>query len=335
MPVQAFLLRCMQLENILLDGNRILLGDWGSAQTYMTGIPSAAFESMQGYDAPEVLARKSHFLPHTDCWSLGVTLYTLACGKLPFDRTSPSYAQSVMSGSYPMPAHISTRLRSLICGLLSVDHVTRLTIFGADKPFFAFAHSIPTDIQHHEFFTSAKLPLMFPPMPDVALRRREQHEGVTGALVIPRPSSASSLSSDASRRRATVVTTTNNNNNNKATLRESPPRSTSFIQPLRIPREPPSPIHSEVSSLCCSPRCSSDYDAARAPSPDLVTTSVLPEQQLQKADSSATIGSSSSSPRPAVDQPQERKKDNKPLARALKFIKHLPARMLSSPTNPA
>lgn len=125
----------MQLENILLDGNRILLGDWGSAQTYMTGIPSAAFESMQGYDAPEVLARKSHFLPHTDCWSLGVTLYTLACGKLPFDRTSPSYAQSVMSGSYPMPAHISTRLRSLICGLLSVDHVTRLTIFGVAKLF--------------------------------------------------------------------------------------------------------------------------------------------------------------------------------------------------------
>lgn len=110
----------------------MLLADWGSAHTFYAGVPCADFSTRAlAYSAPEILARRPYLASQAECWALGVVLYALACGKLPFDRTAPDFASDVATANFPMPSHVSVRLRSMIHGLLSVDPIIRFSLFGA------------------------------------------------------------------------------------------------------------------------------------------------------------------------------------------------------------
>ena len=110
----------------------MLLADWGSSHTFFAGVPSAVFnERSKSYAAPEVLAQRAFLPPQAECWSLGVTLYAMACGRLPFDRNSPTFATDVATGNFEIPPHVSIRRRSMIHGLLSVDPVIHFSMFGA------------------------------------------------------------------------------------------------------------------------------------------------------------------------------------------------------------
>lgn len=154
------------MENILLDGNRVLLADWGSSQTFFAGVPSATFsEKSKSYAPPEVIAHRPYFPPQAECWSLGVTLYAMACGRLPFDRNSPTFATDVATGNFEMPPHVSIRLRSMIHGLLSVDPIIRFSMFGA--PIFMVRSSSSS----HQIFNTmtSSAAQSFPALPSLPL----------------------------------------------------------------------------------------------------------------------------------------------------------------------
>lgn len=57
---------------------------------------AALLTPIAGYWAPEVMAERPFEGPETDCWSLGVTLYGMAIGRLPFNRESATYHDDVM-----------------------------------------------------------------------------------------------------------------------------------------------------------------------------------------------------------------------------------------------
>ena len=122
----------------------MLLADWGSSHTFFAGVPSAAFnERSKSYAAPEVLAQRAFLPSQAECWSLGVTLYAMASGRLPFDLNSPTFATDVATGNFEMPPHVSIRLRAMIHGLLSVDPVIRFSMFGAAYSVITRSYLLP------------------------------------------------------------------------------------------------------------------------------------------------------------------------------------------------
>ena len=87
--------------------------------------------------APEVLgllAQRSTYSCKSDCWSLGVLLYILLCGRQPFIRTSSdlqTLRKAVVEGRYaPMDGRrwdgVSKEGKELVTSLLQVDPSSRL-----------------------------------------------------------------------------------------------------------------------------------------------------------------------------------------------------------------
>lgn len=77
--------RDIKLENILLDSNRSMkLIDFGLAAFYAPGKKLRVHCGSPSYAAPEIVARKLYEGPPVDVWSLGVVLFAMLAGFLPF-----------------------------------------------------------------------------------------------------------------------------------------------------------------------------------------------------------------------------------------------------------
>ncbi|CAI4053083.1 non-specific serine/threonine protein kinase SKDI_16G1260 [Saccharomyces kudriavzevii IFO 1802] len=78
--------RDLKLENILLDKNgNAKLTDFGFTRECMTKTTLETVCGTTVYMAPELIGRKTYDGFKIDTWSLGVILYTLITGSLPFD----------------------------------------------------------------------------------------------------------------------------------------------------------------------------------------------------------------------------------------------------------
>jgi serine/threonine protein kinase len=79
--------------------------------------------------APEVFEGKRYAGPEIDVWSLGVVLYVLICGVLPFEGANLHYLRDrVLSGRIRIPYFMSTDCESLIRRMLTLDPKKRPSI---------------------------------------------------------------------------------------------------------------------------------------------------------------------------------------------------------------
>ncbi|XP_036598996.1 serine/threonine-protein kinase SIK2 isoform X1 [Trichosurus vulpecula] len=122
--------RDLKAENLLLDNNmNIKIADFGFGNFFKSGEPLATWCGSPPYAAPEVFEGQQYEGPQLDIWSMGVVLYVLVCGALPFDGpTLPILRQRVLEGRFRIPYFMSEECEHLIRRMLVLDPSKRLTI---------------------------------------------------------------------------------------------------------------------------------------------------------------------------------------------------------------
>lgn len=114
--------RDLKLENILLDKHEnVKLLDFGFAREYEG--KTNYLQTFCGticYSAPEMLKGEKYAGEKVDVWSLGIILYALLCGELPFDDDEDDVTRrKILSEEPKYPEHIPPEALSLLKQLLS------------------------------------------------------------------------------------------------------------------------------------------------------------------------------------------------------------------------
>ena len=105
--------RDLKLENILLadGGRRVVLADFGLSSNWHHGKKMNTFPGTVEYAAPELFHKNPNYGPKVDVWSLGIIVYALAIGRLPFRSNTGS----------------SELIRAICRGLTSTQHLEMKT----------------------------------------------------------------------------------------------------------------------------------------------------------------------------------------------------------------
>lgn len=132
--------RDIKPENIMFDkpNGFVKMIDFGLAtrvQSEITSITGSPY-----YIAPEVI--KKCYSSQCDIWSLGVVLYQIMTGNMPFVGNTQTALFNAIKNKHPfIPYHLSDDLKDLLRKMLNKDPSKRIT---------------PTEALNHPWFKSAK-----------------------------------------------------------------------------------------------------------------------------------------------------------------------------------
>mmetsp|Transcript_23683 Transcript_23683/g.40302 ORF Transcript_23683/g.40302 Transcript_23683/m.40302 type:complete len:896 (-) Transcript_23683:1301-3988(-) len=132
--------RDLKLENILLKTKTlecVKIADFGLSAFYRPGALMKSSCGTLSFLAPEVFAGTSNAGPPLDVWAMGVILFALLCGRLPFEgpdlrgtkRPRDAVIQSRISkGQYKIEESLSPEAKDLVRRLLRVDPAVRSSV---------------------------------------------------------------------------------------------------------------------------------------------------------------------------------------------------------------
>eukprot|EP00606_Chrysophyceae_sp_TOSAG23-5_P001366 GSChrysophyteH2.ASY1.ANO1.584.1 assembled CDS len=150
--------RDLKPENLLLKASKngwlVKIVDFGLSNTHEGGKLLGTACGSPCYAAPEMIAGKKYVGPLADMWSLGVILFALVCGFLPFeDQNTSVLYKKILSGEYKPAKWISKDVSDLIRKILETDPTKRYTVSDVRKHRWyqqVTDADIPTDEQSPE-----------------------------------------------------------------------------------------------------------------------------------------------------------------------------------------
>ena len=100
------------------------------------------------FSPPEVIMNTPYEGKKVDMWGLGVILYTMAAGEIPWREEDPSKLfEKICTGQFHIPSHFSVLLGDLISGLLEVDPRRRLEGIDITRHPWVVTERCPTRVQ--------------------------------------------------------------------------------------------------------------------------------------------------------------------------------------------
>ncbi|ELA41673.1 CAMK/CAMKL/KIN1 protein kinase [Vittaforma corneae ATCC 50505] len=122
--------RDLKIENIIIDHNdNVKLLDFGLSNFYDNKNFLKTFCGSLYFAAPELLLGHTYNGPEVDIWSLGVILYVMLCGKVPFDDESVRELQNkIKVASFEYTVSLSKHAQELISNMIVPDVAKRFTL---------------------------------------------------------------------------------------------------------------------------------------------------------------------------------------------------------------
>lgn len=159
--------RDLKLENILIDSKgNMKLTDFGLAGTYYNNI-MRTFVGTAGYQPPEILAG-NEYTEKCDVWSLGVCLYAMVSGTLPFSTQNASFRALVQEAEeMTFPQNFSRGLVDLLKKMFSIRPNERPSLIQLQShPWLRGVQILGTNI--------APQPIMFYKVPSISVIKKFQ-----------------------------------------------------------------------------------------------------------------------------------------------------------------
>ncbi|KAM7539542.1 hypothetical protein Aperf_G00000022482 [Anoplocephala perfoliata] len=127
--------RDLKAENLLLDSQmNVKIADFGFSNEFSPDKKLDTFCGSPPYAAPELFEGRKYDGPEVDIWSLGVILYTLVSGALPFDgQNLRELRERVLTGKYRVPFYMSTDCEALLRKMLHLNPAKRHTLESVMK----------------------------------------------------------------------------------------------------------------------------------------------------------------------------------------------------------
>jgi len=124
--------RDLKVDNIFLDKQlNVKIGDFGAACRFDPNIKLADRCGTLVYNAPELIKGERYYGDRVDCWALGIMLFVMLVGALPFDANNDLDLlwQTLRRPRFPANSPVLTEdVKDLIRLLLEVDSARRATL---------------------------------------------------------------------------------------------------------------------------------------------------------------------------------------------------------------
>lgn len=139
--------RDLKIENIMVDksGRNIKIIDFGLSNLFCPERQLTTYCGSLYFAAPELLKATPYNGPEVDIWSLGVVIYVMATGAVPFDdKSMPGLHEKIKNGHVTYPAHLTEECKDLLSRIFITDPARRI---------------IMTDIIHHPWLNKEAAPI--------------------------------------------------------------------------------------------------------------------------------------------------------------------------------
>ena len=131
--------RDLKPENLLIDSkNNLKIADFGLSNIYKNNELLSTDCGSPCYAAPEMLSGEKYFGLSADIWSSGIILYTMLCGRLPFeDKDNQLLYNKIKEGNFKIPEFLSENAKDILTKIINVDPKKRYNISQIKKhPWF-------------------------------------------------------------------------------------------------------------------------------------------------------------------------------------------------------
>ncbi|KAI8338166.1 kinase-like domain-containing protein [Chlamydoabsidia padenii] len=121
--------RDLKIENIMIDkaGRKVKIIDFGLSNLFCPERQLTTYCGSLYFAAPELLHATPYNGPEVDIWSLGVVIYVMVTGSVPFDdKSMPGLHEKIKRGEVNYPAHLGEECIDLLRRIFITDPVQRI-----------------------------------------------------------------------------------------------------------------------------------------------------------------------------------------------------------------